>query len=101
VKIWRGRVAPATIEIDGVTCHPAWTCKNSACPGRVGEAQFVFAHGAGGNVSQGPYTTCPKCAAAFAKAADAQRGSFDPSNIAIYYTPEAQALIATIQSSVH
>lgn len=97
VKIWRGRVPPATIDIDGTTCFPAWFCKNSHCPGRAGETPYVFAF----DSSKGPTALCPLCTTAFHKAPEANRGDFDPSNTSAYYTPEAQTLITTIQSDHH
>ena len=100
VRIWRGRVAPDTIEVDGVTCYPAWVCVNPACPGLKDGKPFIISHGYVKDASPGPTTTCPKCAAAFATAAGAERGKYDPSQLQVYFTPEAQAMLAKVHAAL-
>jgi hypothetical protein len=100
VKIWRGRVAPATIEVDGVTCYPAWVCANPACPGLHDGKPFVIAHGYDKDANPGPTTICPRCAAEFAKATGADRGKYDPSQVQVYFTPEAQAMLVKVHAAL-
>lgn len=94
VKIWRGRVAPATLDVNGTTCFPAYACRNTDCPGRSGDRPYIFA-----NTTKGSIPTCPKCVEAIAKAAPADKGKFDPGNVGPFYTPEAAAIVSSIQSA--
>ena len=97
VQIWHGRVPPATVEINGAECFPAWRCNNAHCPGRTGDNPYIFGH----DSSKDPSAMCPLCAVAIQKAPEAQRGDFDPSNTTTYYTAEAEALVKSIQADQH
>ena len=90
VKVWRGRVAPESLDEGGVRCFPVGVCRNPQCPGLVDGKAFIFARGYDPNLQPGPSGTCPKCAA----------GGKDPTHVETWYTPEAEAMLVKVRAAL-
>lgn len=97
IVVWRGRVAPAMINDDGIRRWPVWVCRNPTCAGASGGTPFVFAKGHDPEGQSEPSNSCPACAKAFTEA-KTDKGRFDPLRIEMWFTPEAQAMIDTVNA---
>jgi hypothetical protein len=97
IVVWRGRVAPAMINDDGIRRWPVWVCRNPACPGAAGDVPFVFAHGHDPEGLSEPTTVCPACAKALAEA-KTDKSRFDPLRIEMWFTPEARAILDDVNA---
>lgn len=90
VRVWRGRVAPATLDEDGVRRWPVGVCRNPSCPGLANGERFIFARGWQPDAKPAPSAGCPRCAAAG-----------QPSDLVdVWYTPEAEGRLTDVRGDL-
>ena len=91
VVVWRGRLPPPMIEVDGIKRWEAYVCYSNTCPGAQGDVPYVFAHGYDPSANPGPSGLCPACVAGHAR---------DSTKVKLYFNPEAQQRLVGVYESL-